>query len=122
MGVQNVDWTFAPPAGMVLDTVPMDDMEMKNPFIRYEREDDCYYMVGDGGYMWVSNNLCSWVGPYDVLDQDTASWIGASPVITSPDQVFFAAENILYASPTRRPKSSEKRIICTTPLPFCSPW
>ena len=85
VGVQNVDWTFAPPAGMALDTVPMDDMEMKNPFIRYEREDDCYYMVGDGGYMWVSNDLCSWVGPYDVLDQDTASWIGASPVITSPE-------------------------------------
>jgi hypothetical protein len=70
---------------VALDTVSMDDMEMNNPFIRYEREDDCYYMVGDGGYMWVSSNLRSWVGPYDVLCQDTASWIGAEPVITSPE-------------------------------------
>ena len=83
--VQGDGWTFSPPAGVALDTVLMDDMEMKNPFIRYEREDDCYYMVGDGGYMWVSSNLRSWVGPYDVLCQDTASWIGAEPVITSPE-------------------------------------
>ena len=78
-------WTFSPPAGVALDTVSMDEMEVRNPFIRYDREDDCYYMVGDGGYMWVSGDLHSWVGPYDVLDQDTASWIGAEPVITSPE-------------------------------------
>ena len=83
--LQGDGWTFSPPAGVALDTVLMDDMEMNNPFIRYEREDDCYYMVGDGGYMWVSSNLRSWVGPYDVLCQDTASWIGAEPVITSPE-------------------------------------
>ena len=83
--VQGDAWTFAPPAGAVLDTVSMDDMEVNNPYIRYEREDDCYYMVGDGGYMWVSGDLRTWVGPYDVLCQDTASWIGAEPVITSPE-------------------------------------
>lgn len=83
--LQGDGWTFSPPAGVALDNVLMDDMEMNNPFIRYEREDDCYYMVGDGGYMWVSSNLRSWVGPYDVLCQDTASWIGAEPVITSPE-------------------------------------
>lgn len=83
--VEGDGWTFAPPAGVALDTVQMGDMEMKNPFICYERKDDCYYMVGDGGYMWVSADLRSWVGPYDVLDQDTLSWIGASPVITSPE-------------------------------------
>ena len=83
--VQSDGWTFAPPPGVALDTVAIDTMGIKNPFIRYEREDDCYYMLGDGGYMWVSGDLRSWVGPYDVLDQDTASWIGAEPVITSPE-------------------------------------
>ena len=97
-GVQGDGWTFAPPAGMVLDTVSMDNMEMKNPFIRYEREDDCYYMVGDGGYMWVSGDLRSWVGPYDVLDQDTASWIGAEPVITSPEIHKFAGKYYYMAT------------------------
>ena len=97
-GVQGDGWTFAPPAGVALDTVSMDDVEMKNPFIRYEREDDCYYMVGDGGYMWVSGDLRSWVGPYDVLDQDTASWIGAEPVITSPEIHKFAGKYYYMAT------------------------
>ena len=84
-GVQMNGWTFAPPAGAAVDTVLLDTMDLKNPFICYEREDDSYYMVGDGGYMWVSNDLHRWVGPYDVLEQDTASWIGASPLVTSPE-------------------------------------
>lgn len=84
-GVQGDGWAFAPPVGVAVDTVAIDTMDVKNPFICYEREDECYYMVGDGGFMWLSDDLHSWVGPYDVLDQDTASWIGASPVITSPE-------------------------------------
>lgn len=84
-GVQSDEWTFAPPAGVALDTVAIDAMDVENPFVCYVHEDDCYYMTGDGGYMWVSSNLRSWVGPYDVLRQDTASWIGAEPVITSPE-------------------------------------
>lgn len=83
--IQEKAWIFAPPAGVALDTVMMDEMDIKNPFICYTRENDSYYMVGDGGYMWLSNDLHSWVGPYDVLDQDTASWVGASPVISSPE-------------------------------------
>ena len=83
--MQNDEWVFAPPAGVEVDTVSVDIMDIENPFICYEREDDCYYMVGDGGFMWLSNDLRNWVGPYDVLDQDTTSWIGASPVITSPE-------------------------------------
>ena len=97
-GVLNDGWTFAPPAGIALDTVCIDTMDIKNPFICYEREDDCYYMVGDGGHMWVSADLRSWVGPYDVLDQDTASWIGAEPVITSPEIHWFAGKYYYMAT------------------------
>ena len=97
-GVHGDGWCFAPPAGVALDTVSMDDMDMKNPFIRYEYDDNCYYMVGDGGYMWVSADLRSWVGPYDVLDQDTASWIGAEPVITSPEIHRFAGKYYYMAT------------------------
>ena len=97
-GVQNTEWTFAPPAGVLLDTVSMDDMEISNPFIRYDYEDNSYYMVGDGGYMWVSTDLCRWVGPYDVLDQDTTSWIGVSPVITSPEIHKFAGKYYYLAT------------------------
>lgn len=78
-------WQFAPPAGVALDTVSIDTMNVKNPFIMYEKSSDYYYMVADGGYMWLSRNLREWSGPYDVLEQDTTLWIGAQPVITSPE-------------------------------------
>ena len=32
--VQSDDWTFAPPAGVALDTIAIDTMDLKNPFIR----------------------------------------------------------------------------------------
>ena len=97
-GVQNNEWTFAPPAGVALDTVAIDTMDIKNPFIYYERMSDCYYMVGDGGLMWVSADLHNWVGPYDVLEQDTTSWIGASPIITSPEIHRFAGKYYYMAT------------------------
>ena len=84
-GAQNDGWSFAPPAGISVDTVAIDTMDIKNPFICYERKDDCYYMVGDDGFMWTSKDLHLWTGPFDVLEQDAASWIGASPVVTSPE-------------------------------------
>ena len=95
--VNSEEWKMQPVAG-VCDTVFVDTMDVRNPFVRYIREDDCYYMVGDGGYMWVSKDLCSWVGPYDVIDHDTASWVGASPVITSPEIHEFAKKYYCMAT------------------------
>ena len=83
--VRDGGWTFAPPVGVALDTVLIDTMDFENSFIHYERGDDCYYMVADGGFMWTSCDLHSWIGPYDILEPDTMSWIGAAPVITSPE-------------------------------------
>lgn len=84
-GVQGSGWIFAPPEGVVLDTVSIDTMDVRNPFIRYEYRENLYYMVADGGCMWVSSDLREWVGPYKVLCQDPTSWIGISPVVTSPE-------------------------------------
>ena len=84
-GVQDTGLTSGPSSTFVPDTVLVDTMDIKNPFVCYERGEDCYYMVGDGGSMWMSKDLRLWTGPYDVLEQDTASWIGASPVISSPE-------------------------------------
>lgn len=73
------------PVGGVCDTVSIDTMDVKNPFVMYDQKSDMYYMVCDGGCMWISDELHQWRGPYNVLDYDTASWVGATPVITSPE-------------------------------------
>ena len=78
-------WVLSAPSGMSVDTMDIDDMDIKNPFILYNNESDMYCMVADGGYMWLSKNLRMWEGPYSVLMQDSASWIGESPVVTSPE-------------------------------------
>lgn len=78
-------WEMKPANGISCDTVSIDKMDVKNPYIIYDYATDRYYMTGDGGCLWVSRNLHDWVGPYDVLRYDTTSWVGRSPVITSPE-------------------------------------
>ena len=78
-------WTLAPPAGVEASVADIDTMELGNPFITYDAKTNGYYMVADGGCMWTSKDLRHWNGPFEVLRHDTASWIGVSPVITSPE-------------------------------------
>lgn len=94
-GVGNKDeanscvWEMQPVFG-VCDTVNIDTMDIKNPFIAYNHKADMYYMTGDGGYVWKSKDLHVWAGPYIVLAYDTTSWLGTSPVIKSPEIRKFA--------------------------------
>lgn len=74
----------------VCDTVNIDTMDVKNPYIVYDHKTDMYYMTGDKGFVWNSKNLHQWVGPYNVLEYDKTSWLGASPAIESPEIHKFA--------------------------------
>ena len=78
-------WTLAVPEGLVADTVAIDTMSAENPFITYDNGNDMYYMVADGGHMWASKNMRLWHGPYNVMMQDTASWIGKATDVYSPE-------------------------------------
>ena len=78
-------WVPGTPAGILADTVAIDTMGVSNPFITYDDASDMYYMLADGGYMWMSRNMRLWHGPYDVMMQDTASWIGKAPDVYSPE-------------------------------------
>lgn len=84
-GGETVFWKLLPPEGCVVDTVAIDTMDVKNPFVLYDHSSDMYYMVADGGYMWQSKDLTLWNGPYNILEYDTASWIGSDPIVTSPE-------------------------------------
>lgn len=78
-------WSPAPPKGVALTTCSIDTMDLSNPYILYESSSNSYYMVGDGGYMWTSRDMHTWEGPYNVLNQDTASWLGKAPEVFSPE-------------------------------------
>ena len=78
-------WELLAPEGMQPLTSTLDSMDVRNPFITYERKSNCYYMVGDGGHMWLSKELCQWNGPYNVLRHDASSWLGSAPLVSSPE-------------------------------------
>lgn len=80
----SVEWEMQP-VFEKCDSVSIDTMDIENPFITYNRKTDSYYMTGDKGYVWRSKDLHVWIGPYNVLAQDTTSWLGAKPVIISPE-------------------------------------
>lgn len=84
-GGETVVWKLLPPEGFMVDTVAIDTMDVKNPFVLYDHSSDMYYMVADGGHLWQSRDLTLWNGPYDILRYDTASWVGSAPVVTSPE-------------------------------------
>lgn len=84
-GACEVEWKFATPDGLPARVVAVDTMELANPFVRYERKSNIYYMIGDGGYMWTSSDLRTWTGPYNVLRVSDDSWYGKDSEILAPE-------------------------------------
>ncbi len=62
-------------------TLPMDSIRLSDPCILPDVATHTYYMTGTGGLMWKSRDLKLWTGPYNVVDIDTASWMGPRPMI-----------------------------------------
>ena len=75
-----VAWEMTP-AGTGCDTVSIENMDIKNPFIIYDAVADIYC----NGHVWTSKELRTWTGPYNVLRYDTASWVGSNSVIAAPE-------------------------------------
>ena len=65
--------------------VPVDSMDMKNPFVMYDAALNTYYMTGDGGLMWTSNDMRVWKGPYSMIEPGEDAWMGAEPTVLSPE-------------------------------------
>ena len=66
-------------------TVSIDTMDIRNPFVRYDRNSNTYYMFGDGGGMWKSKDMRVWNGPYNVLDIDNAVWYNSVKSVIAPE-------------------------------------
>jgi len=62
-------------------TIPLDSIEISDPFILPDKASMAYYLTGTGGYLWKSKDLKLWQGPYNVIQIDTTSWMGRRPMI-----------------------------------------
>lgn len=61
--------------------LPRDSIMLSDPAILVNAADSTYYMTGTGGRLWKSRDLKMWEGPYNVVEVDTASWMGPRPQI-----------------------------------------
>ncbi|MFD1768615.1 glycoside hydrolase family 43 protein [Sphingobacterium suaedae] len=61
--------------------MPLDSIRLSDPYILADRNTSTYYMTGTGGKLWKSHDLKYWTGPFDVVQHDTASWMGKRPDI-----------------------------------------
>ena len=87
--------------GIPVHTVSIDTMELRDPFIFFDKEARVYYMTGTGGYVWTSDNLRQWTGPYNVLQLDTTMWMGSKPTIWAPEIHKFKGKFYYIATFTR---------------------
>ena len=95
-------WELRTPDGSPARVVSIDTMEMSNPFVIFDKNRLTYYMTGDGGYIWKSNDLHKWNGPYNVLSLDSLEWMGANPQITAPEIHKFKGKYYYLATFTRQ--------------------
>ena len=61
--------------------VPYEEIRLSDPCILADSATHTYYMTGTGGLMWTSKNLQTWDGPRNVIEIDTASWMGRRPQV-----------------------------------------
>lgn len=61
--------------------VPRDSILLSDPCVLADEATSTYYMTGTGGKLWKSTDLEMWSGPYDMLEPDTTSWMGAHPAV-----------------------------------------
>ena len=82
--------------------IPLDAIKLSDPFILADAKTQMYYMTGTGGMLWKSKNLKYWEGPYQVVQIDTTSWMGASPMIWAAEFHEYKGKYYDFATFTNR--------------------
>lgn len=80
---KDAESSFSSKGGVV--KVVTDSLNIANPFVVYDEECDKYYIVGDGGNLWRSDDLNNWEGPFEVSLSSEQAWLGAPARATSPE-------------------------------------
>ncbi len=83
-------------------TTPLDSIVLSDPFVLADSATQTYYMTGTGGKMWKSKDLAMWAGPYDVVEIDTASWMGPEPMIWAAELHPYNGKYYYFATFTNR--------------------
>ena len=78
--------------------VPTDSIRLSDPFILADSATHTYYMTGTGGLLWTSKNLQTWDGPRNVIEVDTASWMGPHPEVWAAELHHYRGKYYYFAT------------------------
>ncbi len=84
------------------ENIPLDSIRLSDPFILADKKTALYYMTGTGGMLWKSMDLEKWSGPYKVAQTDSASWMGAKPMIWAAELHAYNNRYYYFATFTNR--------------------
>ena len=76
-------------------TVHFNDLVMSDPFIYPHPETQTYYLTSSGGWMYKSNDLKMWTGPYNIIDikglwLEKAGFAAAAEIHRIGDKYYYA--------------------------------
>ena len=86
----------------VLENIPLDSINLSDPFILADQKTNMYYMTGTGGLLWKSKDLKYWNGPYNVVKTDSNSWMGPKPMIWAAEIHVYKGKYYYFATFTNR--------------------
>lgn len=84
------------------ENVDLDSIRLSDPFILADKNTSTYYMTGTGGLLWKSKDLRKWTGPFVVTKTDSASWMGARPMIWAAELHHYNEQYYYFATFTNR--------------------
>lgn len=84
------------------ENVDLDSILLSDPFILADKNTSTYYMTGTGGLLWKSKDLRKWTGPFVVTKTDSASWMGARPMIWAAELHHYNEQYYYFATFTNR--------------------
>lgn len=82
--------------------IPLDSIQLSDPFILADPNTKMYYLTGTGGLLWKSKDLKFWDGPYQVTQTDPKSWMGPQPMIWAAEIHYVKGKYYYFATFTNR--------------------
>ena len=84
------------------DNIPLDSIQLSDPFVFAHTKSQTYYMTGTGGMVWKSKDLATWSGPYRVIEVNPDSWMGPHPMVWAAEIHEYNGKYYYFATFTNR--------------------
>ena len=84
------------------DNIPLDSIQLSDPFVFAHTKSQTYYMTGTGGMVWKSKDLATWSGPYRVIEVNPNSWMGPHPMVWAAEIHEYNGKYYYFATFTNR--------------------